>query len=170
MTFKGRKWLLAAGLVLGLLVGGYSLYLYCLGHGAAREVEQLLGRFDTAHITFLQLDGDEGPSEPDQAGRRRVRDIWPTMREISLAPNALEEFRSIATSPWSYSDTAMTCFEPGMAVVFVDGGRRLEVVMCLKCARMRIWENGDEQTGRWFLSRRGIERLYGFYNTVTGKQ
>ena len=169
MTKAKRRWLVAACALCVVLLSYFVLYPYAIGREAARKADALLDRFQEAKVTFLRLDREMITPASGKANPRLLKGIWPVVGEKTMIPEVLQEFRTVLTSPWSYSDSTFVCFEPGMALVLEDKGRRLEVVICLACARVRIWENGEEQIGRWYLSRRGTEHLYGLYTNVTGQ-
>lgn len=147
--------LVAVAMTAGL---GYLGYEYFLGRAAAVRAAELLQGMEKGRVTWIQL----APFHIESKGRK-VQD-YPVVHEKDLVdPGTLDAFRSIVTSPWTYSDTTYMCFDPGMAFRFKTQDRELEFVICLACARIRIWENNVEQNGRWFLSGRGIANLLRIY-------
>lgn len=153
---------LTAGALAIAVVAAWLSAPYWIGRDAASAAERALASTSTARLSFLQLESGAGKSKVKAPVKKVVRNQWPVVREVPI-DDARDEVRSILTSPGTYSGEVIACFSPGMALRYASPGRDLDVVICLSCRRIRIWDDDQERDGDWFLSGRGVERLTAFY-------
>jgi hypothetical protein len=124
----------------------------------------LLAGMETANLTFFRLN-PIGPKAADAPPPPKLRD-WEILQTKSIQDRTqVDRVRAILMDASTYGDQAFNCFDPGLGFRFETAGRRIELVICLSCRHVYVYEVDRRQF--WILSDAGARRLMEVYEAHT---
>jgi hypothetical protein len=130
---------------------------------ALEEARALLKGAEQAAVVFRQLD----PETPPGPGRKQLHG-WTVVREQALDAKKREEVRAILLDGSTYGELGAKCFIPGMGLTFTPEGSPFDLVICLKCSWIYVYQGKPELKHSWALSPAGVERLMKLYLSQAG--